>query len=331
MCLALDSDAAYLVQPNARSRFAGYFYLADPAPPPPVKPTPKLNGPVLVECKTLRGVLTSAAEAETGGVFHNGQTAIVIQRALEALGHKQPPTPLKTDNSTAHSFVHTNIRQRRSKTWDMRWNWLRDKSNKALRVYWEKGSTNDADYFTKHHPPNYHRQMRPRYILQEHNISTKIHPFHFRLTCARVCSSLFRPPAVTSASQLPLTIVQFPIDNGKTLVDNIISNDSLGASDGSCMNNTFASYAVKLSPREAIATSPNHFAMTSVHGVDGAPGHIASLRAESRGAIASILLCLILYKNWPQKFDTVNKLTINFDNKTVIKRFGTPPLERKDF
>jgi hypothetical protein len=155
--------------------------LADPAPPPPVKPTPKLNGPVLVECKTLRGVLTSAAEAETGGVFHNGQTTIVIQRALEALGHKQPPTPLKTDNFTANSFVHANIRQRPSKTWDMRWNWLRDKSNKALRVYWEKGSANDADYFTKHHPPNYHRQMRPRYILQGHNISNKIHPFHLRL------------------------------------------------------------------------------------------------------------------------------------------------------
>ena len=128
-----------------------------------------------------------------------------------------------------------------------------------------------------------------------------------------------------------LGIVQFPVDNGKAIVDKIISDDSLGASDGSCMHSTLASYAVKISPRDAIATSPNPFAMTSVHGVDGAPGHIASLRAESRGAIATILLCLILYKKWPTKFDTVNKLTIYFDNKTVMKRFGIPPLERKDF
>ena len=37
MCLAVDSDAAYLVLPNARSRYAGYFYLT------PFKPTPKFN------------------------------------------------------------------------------------------------------------------------------------------------------------------------------------------------------------------------------------------------------------------------------------------------
>ena len=29
MCLHADTDAAYLVQPNARSRYAGFFYLSD--------------------------------------------------------------------------------------------------------------------------------------------------------------------------------------------------------------------------------------------------------------------------------------------------------------
>jgi hypothetical protein len=28
-------------------------------------------------------------------------------------------TPLKTDNSTSNSFIHANIKQCRSKTWDM--------------------------------------------------------------------------------------------------------------------------------------------------------------------------------------------------------------------
>jgi hypothetical protein len=91
---------------------------------------------------------------------------------LSALGHPQPPTPLKTDNSTAYSFVHSNIRQRRSKTWDMRWNWLRDKvMHKQLRIYWGKGHNNDTDYFTKNHPPAHHLHTRQKYVLNAHQVS----------------------------------------------------------------------------------------------------------------------------------------------------------------
>ena len=197
MCLHVDTDAAYLVQPNARSRYAGFFYLSDKPAHSNAVPAPRPNGAVLVVCRTLRGVLASAAETETGGVFHNANTAIILRRALEALGHPQPPTPLRTDNSVANSFVHSNIKQRRSKTWDMRWNWLRDKSlHKQIQVYWGPGKENEADYFTKHHPPSYHKITRPRYILQGHNVSHQpIKPVlplrtRIRLRCARVCSNL---------------------------------------------------------------------------------------------------------------------------------------------
>ena len=135
--------------------------------------------------------MRSAAEAECAGVFHNSQEAIILRTILEALGHPQSPTRIKTDNSTADSFVKANIRQRRSKTWDMRWNWLRDESTKKhVSVYWEKGINNDADYFTKHHPPNHHRISRPKYILQGNNMSSSSHSssLRFRLACARVCS-----------------------------------------------------------------------------------------------------------------------------------------------
>jgi hypothetical protein len=124
MILHIDSDAAYLVQQNTHSRYAGHCLLSDNPPPPPTKPNPRPNGPVLTVCKTLRGITRSAAESETGGVFNDGQAAIMCWTALHALGHPQPPTPLKTDNTTASSFVHKNIRQRSSKTWDMRWNCL---------------------------------------------------------------------------------------------------------------------------------------------------------------------------------------------------------------
>ena len=93
----------------------------------------------------------SAAEAEIARLFHNAQHAIIIKRILEVMGHKQNPVPLKTDNSTAKGFVHDNIKQRKSKTWDLRFNWLRDRSFKRdVRIFWDKGENNHADYFTKH-------------------------------------------------------------------------------------------------------------------------------------------------------------------------------------
>ncbi|MFO0089630.1 MAG: hypothetical protein ACK518_02280, partial [bacterium] len=64
MILFVDSDAAYLVLPKARSRIAGYHYLSSL---PLVGQAPTLNAPILVLCKTLRHVVSSAAEAETAG------------------------------------------------------------------------------------------------------------------------------------------------------------------------------------------------------------------------------------------------------------------------
>jgi hypothetical protein len=193
MVLHIDSDAAYLVLPNACSRFAGHYYLSNQPPEKPAKPEPKTNGPILTVCKTIRGVMASAAEAKTGGVYGNAQEAIACQISLKALGHPQPATPLKTDNLTSDSFVHDNIKQPRSKTWDMRWNWLRDRAtHEQLRFCWDKGVNNCADYFTKHHPPTHHLIMRPQYVLNVHqisNLTARPTARPFRLSGVRVCSS----------------------------------------------------------------------------------------------------------------------------------------------
>ena len=72
MILKIDSDAAYLVLPKARSRFAGYFRLLD-------KPTTsnyQHNGAILIECKSVRNVVSSAAEAETNGIFENAKIGV---------------------------------------------------------------------------------------------------------------------------------------------------------------------------------------------------------------------------------------------------------------
>ena len=167
MILNIDSDAAYLVAKKSRSRVAGYYHLSSD---PKIKKDIPLNGAIHTECKTLRHVVSSAAEAEVGGIFHNAQVAIPIRTLLQALHHPQPPTSIKTDNSTAHGFIYDNIHQKRSKSWDMRYYWLRDRmAQLQFRFFWDKGINNHADYTTKHHPTKHHRTMRPRYIQDKLN------------------------------------------------------------------------------------------------------------------------------------------------------------------
>lgn len=71
LILHVDSDAAYLVQLNAKSRIAGYNILSSRPSPAPTIPQHTPNAPIHEECRTLRTVVASAAEAETGGLFHN--------------------------------------------------------------------------------------------------------------------------------------------------------------------------------------------------------------------------------------------------------------------
>ena len=110
-------------------------------------------------------MVSSSAEAEVAGLFHNAGMTLSIRYFLQSMGHPQPPTPIKTDNSTAMGFVYDNIHQKRSKTWDMRYYWLRDRMNqKQFDIFWDKGSNNHADYWTKHHPTIHHRSTRNKYI-----------------------------------------------------------------------------------------------------------------------------------------------------------------------
>ena len=69
--LFVESDAAYLVLPNAKSRYAGHFYRSNKANPK--LPRPPRIGPIHTECKTIRDVVASAAEAETAGIIGNSQ------------------------------------------------------------------------------------------------------------------------------------------------------------------------------------------------------------------------------------------------------------------
>jgi hypothetical protein len=188
MTLHVDTDAAYLVLPKAKSRIAGHYFLSDRPPPAPTKPDPHPKVPIHTECKTLPNVVSSAAEAECGGLYLNSQTAVPIRDALISIGHPQPPTPIKTGNATALGIVLNLMKPKGSKTWDdVRYHWIEDRVQMGhIRPYWDKGSCNWADYFTKHFAPSYHRIMRYKY-LQKVNacISTNLTPSH--PTCVRGC------------------------------------------------------------------------------------------------------------------------------------------------
>jgi len=80
-------------------------------------------------------VVTSAAEAETHGVFHNAKTGLPIQHLLQSMGHPQKPFLIKTDNSTSAGYVNNNMQMKKSKTWDMYLHWLRNKENKNYSRY----------------------------------------------------------------------------------------------------------------------------------------------------------------------------------------------------
>ena len=164
MVLQVESDAAYLVLPHAHSRAAAWYILGND---PTTTPTPMTNSPVHVMCNTIKNVMASAAEAETGGLFLAAQRACPMRVTLEELGHPQPTngTPLFNDNSTATGILTASIRPKLSKAFDMRFHWLNDRvNNKQFQIIWRKGKLNMADYFTKHHPPWHHKVMRYRYL-----------------------------------------------------------------------------------------------------------------------------------------------------------------------
>ena len=167
MQLKVESDASYLSVKDSGSRYAGNFYLQ---PLPTRYNSTAQYGPIHTECAVLKNVVCSVAEAVCGGVFHNCQKAVIIKRAEEALGYHQQATNVKTDNSTAAAFMHSTMHSKRSKMWDMRWNWLWEKlQQQQFKITWSKGISNKADYFSKHHAPSHHQTARSDYILQGDN------------------------------------------------------------------------------------------------------------------------------------------------------------------
>jgi hypothetical protein len=139
MILHIHSDASYLSESEAKSRAGGFFYMGNAT-----KHDKKLtNGAILIVSKVLKHVMSSAVEAEIGAVFINAKEGAVLRTTLEKLGHKQPPTPMETDNTTAMGYINGTIKQKRTQAMDMRFYWIKDRVRQGqFTIYWGPGFQN---------------------------------------------------------------------------------------------------------------------------------------------------------------------------------------------
>ena len=159
MVMAVHSDASYLTEPKSRSRAGGHWVLSNDEEDPPN------NGPVHNIATIIRNVMTSAADAEIGALYINSRQVIPAIQFLEQMGHKQPPTPVQTDNTTALGFVTKKLQPKATKSTEMNYWFMRDRQDrKQFRYYWKPGKGNRSDYFTKHFCAAHHRQQRPTFL-----------------------------------------------------------------------------------------------------------------------------------------------------------------------
>jgi hypothetical protein len=126
----------------------------------------------------LRQVVAAAFEAELGAAFINTQKTVPMQQALENMGHPQPPTTLKTNNSTAHGILTSIVKQKQSNTFNTKFYWLKDCiRHKHFNVYWKPGHQNKANNVTKHYPQKHHK------IRHSKNLMNLIHTVKLMQGC----------------------------------------------------------------------------------------------------------------------------------------------------
>jgi hypothetical protein len=120
MKLAVHSDASYLSEPKAHSRAGGHFILSFN------EKNPCNNGAILNIAHIIKHAMSSATEAELAAHYIMAWEAVYIQIILEEMGHKQPPTPIQTDNTMADAVINVKVHSKCTKAMDIHSHWLCD-------------------------------------------------------------------------------------------------------------------------------------------------------------------------------------------------------------
>ena len=129
----------------------------------------------MVISNIMRNIMSSASEAECGALFYTDKEIEAISTTLIYIGHPQQATEIITYNSTADGIMRGTIKQKQTKSMDMRFYWVCDQvEQKQFEVKWKSGHMNLGYYLTKHHPPTQHQRTRQTYlvnaiiVVQEH-------------------------------------------------------------------------------------------------------------------------------------------------------------------
>jgi hypothetical protein len=73
------------------------------------------------------------------------------------MGHKQPKTPVHSDNATAVRITNNTVKQQHLQSMEMRFFWISDKvAQNMYALSWHPGHENLADYQSKHHTGAHH-------------------------------------------------------------------------------------------------------------------------------------------------------------------------------
>jgi len=197
MILCIHSDAGYANEKNTRSRAGGHFFLSNNDQHPPN------NGAIMTNATIIKVVMSSAAEAELGSLFFNAKEGVYLRQILIEMGHLQPRTPLQTDNMTVEGVIKNKIQPKQTKAMDMRFHSFRDREAQGqFRIYWHPGKTNLADYFTKHHPPAHHVNVRTEYLTKVKDLAEARHQ---RRNNGQTKSDIMQNKSLQGCAKLPIT------------------------------------------------------------------------------------------------------------------------------
>ena len=130
----------YLSEPESKSRAAGHFFLG--------KQNNECfnNGAIMTLSKIIKHVMSSASEAETASIFYNCKAALPLRVSLEEMGHEQPKEPVTTDNTTSHGLIKKTMIPKRTKSYNMRFNFLKCReAQNQFDLVWRKEKINRAD------------------------------------------------------------------------------------------------------------------------------------------------------------------------------------------
>ena len=110
--------------------------------------------------------MSSTSKAEIAALFYNIKAAIPLCVTLQDMGHVQPPTPVKTDNSTAHGLITKIMTPKASKAMDMQFHYLKCReAQRHFRFLWRRAQTHCADYHTKQHPTRHYMDKQKEYVI----------------------------------------------------------------------------------------------------------------------------------------------------------------------